>query len=78
MSVEIAADVWDEIQRQLASGAFASHDDLLREALAALRFRDEELRAIGEGIADMEAGRMVPAREFDRQFRERNGIAAAE
>lgn len=78
MSLEIAADVWNEIQRQLASGAFASHDELLREALAALRLRDAELAAIGEGIADMEAGRTVSAREFDRQFRERNGIVAAE
>jgi Arc/MetJ-type ribon-helix-helix transcriptional regulator len=78
MSVEIASDVWNEIQRQLATGAFASHDELLREALAALRSREVELLAIGEGIDDMEAGRVTPIREFDRLFRERNGLPAAE
>jgi Arc/MetJ-type ribon-helix-helix transcriptional regulator len=78
MSVDLAADVWSEIQRQLATGAFASHDELLREALAALRFRDQELVAIAEGIDDFEAGRVIPVREFDRQFRERNGLPAAE
>lgn len=78
MSVELAADVWNEIQRQLATGAFASHDELLREALAALRFRDQELVAIAEGIDDFEAGRVTPAREFDRQFRQRNGLPKAE
>ena len=78
MSVDIAADVWSEIQRQLATGAFASHDELLREALTALRFRNEELAAIGAGIDDMEAGRLTPIRDFDRQFRERNGLSSAE
>jgi Arc/MetJ-type ribon-helix-helix transcriptional regulator len=78
MSVEIASDVWNEIQRQLATGAFASHDELLREALSALRFRSEELVAIGQGIEDMEAGRVTPIREFDRRFREQNGLNAAE
>lgn len=78
MSVDIASDVWNEIQRQIASGAFASHDEVLREALAALRFRNEELVAIGEGIEDMEAGRTTPLHDFDRQFRKQNGLPAAE
>jgi Arc/MetJ-type ribon-helix-helix transcriptional regulator len=78
MSVEIAADVWNEIQRQLATGAFASHDELLREALAALRFHEQEVLAIGQGIDDLEAGRVTPIREFDRQFRQRNALPAAE
>ena len=66
MSVEIAADVWNEIQRQLAGGEFASHDDLLREALAALRFRNEELLVIGQGIEDMKAGHVRPIRELGK------------
>jgi Arc/MetJ-type ribon-helix-helix transcriptional regulator len=72
MSVDIANDVWNEIQRQLATGAFASHDDAPTRALAALRFRNEELVAIGQGIDDMEAGRVTPIREFDRAFREQS------
>jgi Arc/MetJ-type ribon-helix-helix transcriptional regulator len=70
MSVDIPADVWNEIQRQLATGDFASHDDVLREALQALRVRNEELLAIGQGIDDMEACRITSIRELDRLFRD--------
>jgi putative addiction module CopG family antidote len=78
MSVDLAPDVWNEIQRQIADGPFSSHDEVLREALAALRFREEEVRAIQEGIDDMEAGRITPLEEFDRDFRRLKGIPAAE
>jgi putative addiction module CopG family antidote len=78
MSVDLAPDIWNEIRRQLASGVFASPDEVLREALAALRSREEEVLAIQEGIDDMEAGRMTLIRDFDRDFRQRNGLPAAE
>jgi len=78
MSVDLSSDVWNEIQRQLASGSYASPDEVVRVALAALRSRDDDVRAIQEGIDDMEAGRVRPFREFDREFRLRNGLPAAE
>jgi putative addiction module CopG family antidote len=78
MNVDLSPDVWNEIQRQLATGPYSSPDDVLREALAALRFREEEVLAIQEGIDDMESGRVMPMREFDREFRRRNGLPAAE
>lgn len=78
MSVDLSPDVWNEIQRQLASGSYASPDEVVRVALAALRSRDDDVRAIQEGIDDMEAGRVRPFREFDREFRLRNGLPAAE
>jgi len=78
MSIDLSPDVWNEIQRQVATGAFATPDDVLREALAALRSREEDVLAIQEGIDDMEAGRVMPLREFDREFRQRNGLSAAE
>jgi putative addiction module CopG family antidote len=78
VSVDLAPDVWNEIQRQIAAGGYSSHDELLREALAALRYREEEVRAIQQGIDDMEAGRVTPLEDFDREFRRRNGIATAE
>lgn len=78
MSVDLSPDVWNEIQRQLASGAFSSPDDVLREALAALRSREAEVIAIQEGIDDMEAGRVRSLGEFDREFRQCNGLPAAE
>jgi Arc/MetJ-type ribon-helix-helix transcriptional regulator len=78
MSTDLAPDVWDEIQRQLATGFFASHDEVLREALAALRARENEVLAIQEGIADMEAGRMTSLGNFDLEFRTRNRLPARE
>jgi putative addiction module CopG family antidote len=78
MSIDVAPDVMDAIQRQLATGSYSSHDELLREAVAALESRDAEVLAIQEGIEDMEAGRVRPFREFDREFRQRNGLPAAE
>ena len=67
-------DVEEQIQEQLATGGYSSQDDVLREALRALRWRDQEVAAIQEGIEDMEAGRVKPLREFDREFRQRNKI----
>jgi predicted transcriptional regulator len=54
---------------------YANEDEVLRDALGALSQRDIELQAIREGIADMEAGRVMPLREFDRQLRLRKHIA---
>ena len=78
MSVDLAPDVWSEIQRQIVAGGYTSHDDVLREALAALRFREDEVLAIQQGIDDMEAGRAMPIQDFDREFRRRNSLPAAE
>jgi putative addiction module CopG family antidote len=78
MSSDLSPDVWNEIQRQLASGSYASPDEVMRVALSALRSRDEEVLAIQEAIDEMEAGRGRPFCEFDREFRERNGLPAAE
>jgi predicted transcriptional regulator len=69
MSIDIARDVMNAIQRQLATSSYSSPDELLREALAALESRDAEVLAIQEGIDDMEAGRATPLRDFDRDFR---------
>jgi Arc/MetJ-type ribon-helix-helix transcriptional regulator len=78
MSIDLSPDVWNEIQRQLSSGSYTSPDEVMRVALAALRSRDEEVFAIQESIDDMEAGLGRPFREFDREFRQRNGLPAAE
>ena len=78
MSVDLAPDVWNEIQRQLSTGSYSSPDEVLREALAALRFREEEVLAIQHGTDYMEAGRLSSLRDFDREFRRRNGLPATE
>ena len=74
MTYPFPPDLAEGINERMASGQYSSEDDLLRDALHALRWRDQEVVAIQEGIDDMEAGRVKPLREFDREFRERNNI----
>lgn len=68
-------DVEDEIKQWMNTGQYASEDDVLREALRALKWRDDEVAAIQEGIDDMEAGRVKPLREFDREMRARKDVS---
>ena len=71
---QLPADLDDEIKARMKTGRYASEDEVLREALRALKWRDDEAAAIQEGIDDMEAGRLKPLREYDREFRERKNI----
>jgi putative addiction module CopG family antidote len=74
MAYQVPSDLDDEIQACLATGHYASADDVLRQALRALRWHDQEVAAIQEGIDDMEAGRLKPLREFDRELRMRKNM----
>ena len=38
--------------------------------------REDTLRAIGEGLSDIEAGRTRPLEEYDREFRSKHGLAS--
>ena len=67
-------DLEDEIRQRMNTGQYASADDVLRDALRALKWRDTEFAAIQEGIDDMRCGRVKPLREFDRELRERKNI----
>jgi Arc/MetJ-type ribon-helix-helix transcriptional regulator len=74
MMYEFPPDLAQRLTERMATGQYASQDDVLREAFAALDTQDTEVRAIQEGIDDMEAGRVRPVREFDREFRAQNNI----
>jgi hypothetical protein len=68
----------DFLDAQLAAGgASRSLDEILdlwHVENAPEAEREETLRAIREGLDDMDAGRTRPFEEFDREFRERNGL----
>jgi len=74
MSHSIPVDVSQAIQSLLATGRYESEADVLRDAIAALRERDNDLAAILAGIADMEAGRYRSLSEVDEEFRRRHNI----
>jgi putative addiction module CopG family antidote len=82
MSVDLAPDIWNEIQRQVATGVFATPDEVLREALAALRYREEAVQrereevrqALREATQDLKAGRYRPAAEVSRDMRRKYNL----
>jgi putative addiction module CopG family antidote len=69
MVPQLPADLQKLVDEQLATGAYSSAEEVLRDALEALRWRRAEIAAIAEGIADMEAGRYRSLKEIDADLR---------
>jgi Arc/MetJ-type ribon-helix-helix transcriptional regulator len=82
MSVDLAPDIWNEIQRHVATGVFATPEEVLREALSALRSRNEAIErereevreAIREATEDLKAGRYRPAADVSRDMRQKYNL----
>jgi Arc/MetJ-type ribon-helix-helix transcriptional regulator len=63
------------IREELATGAYASEDDVLVAAMQALRDRDETIGGIREGLSDLDAGRVRLLGDVDAELRTKHGIA---
>ena len=63
------------VREELATGTYRSEDDVLVEAMQALRDRDEAIAGIREGLSDLDAGRVRPLGDVDAQLRTKHGIA---
>jgi antitoxin ParD1/3/4 len=74
MSYALSPEVERRINEQMALGHYNSADDLLIDALAALAERRDDIAAIEDGIADMDAGRMRPLEEVDAAIRAKHGF----
>jgi Arc/MetJ-type ribon-helix-helix transcriptional regulator len=74
MSLIIPADVQQRVKALLGTGRYASEEEILRAAVAALEEQNDDLAAIQSGINDMENGRYRPFAEFDAEFRKRNQV----
>jgi putative addiction module CopG family antidote len=74
MSYQFPPELDELVKRQLASGEYDSEDAVLIAAMRSLEHQQEDLAAIREGIEDMEAGRVRPLRDFDREFRDKKSI----
>lgn len=55
-SVSISSDVEQMIDARMASGRYASRDELLHEALLMLAEDDQHIAALQESIAEADAG----------------------
>jgi Arc/MetJ-type ribon-helix-helix transcriptional regulator len=74
MPLIIPTDVQDRVSALLATGRYASEEEILRAAVAVLEEQNADLAAIQSGIDDMENGRYRPFADFDAEFRQRNQI----
>ena len=75
MSYQLTPAVERLMREKMASGQYASEEQLLVEALQALDASDEELRAIEEGLQSVENGEHgVPIDEAFARLRERHRI----
>jgi predicted transcriptional regulator len=63
------------VRAELATGAYRSEDDVLVEAMQALRDRDEAVAGIREGLSDLDAGRVRSLADVDAELRTKHGIA---
>lgn len=63
------------VRDELATGIYNSEDDVLVEAMQALRDRDEAIAEINEGLSDLDAGQVRPLADVDAELRTRHGIA---
>jgi putative addiction module CopG family antidote len=62
------------VREKLASGKYASEEDVLRAALRLLDEEEETIAAVAEGYEDIRAGRHRPFDEADREFRQNHNI----
>jgi putative addiction module CopG family antidote len=56
MAYQFPPDVEQLLRDRMASGNYASEDEVLREALQALAEDEQDLQAIRQALAEMEAG----------------------
>jgi antitoxin ParD1/3/4 len=81
-SISLTQDMEDAIQRRLATGRYASDDEVIRAALRVLERDDNERaqklallnEALSRGIADAEAGRVMPLEEAFARIRKEIGL----
>lgn len=71
---ELPIDIAARIEGFVSSG-YGTAEDVLREALSALEYRDADIAAIQEGMADEQAGRLQPARQAMATLRAKHGLA---
>ena len=77
MQYAFPPDVADLVRHEMSTGRYRSEDEVMREALQALKRQSTEIAAIQEGFDDMEAGRYQPLDEADRAIRTKYGLPPA-
>ncbi|HET6882251.1 MAG TPA: type II toxin-antitoxin system ParD family antitoxin [Pirellulales bacterium] len=75
MSTQLPPDVQQHVTAWIASGKYASADDVLRDAMRALADEQDDFDAIREAIAEVESGDPgMPVQQAFHELREKHGI----
>ena len=56
MSLQVSPEIEQQVQRHVATGRYASADEVLRKALAALSAEEEDFEAVQDAITEWQAG----------------------
>lgn len=75
MQIELPPDLAQRVKDRAAIASGVSNVDVIRQGLEALDWLDVERQAIQAGIDAVNNGHVQDFRDFDREFRQRNGIA---
>jgi antitoxin ParD1/3/4 len=77
LSITLPAEMVRVIREKVASGAYGSNSEVIRDALRGWLERDRRLAAldtaIANGVADAEAGRVQPIEAVRKDLRARLG-----
>ncbi|HQU45685.1 MAG TPA: type II toxin-antitoxin system ParD family antitoxin [Pirellulales bacterium] len=74
MAYDVPPDVQQDLSLWVASGKYASEDEVLRDALRALA-DEEDLNAVRAAIAEVQAGDAgVPLQQAFDELRSRHGV----
>ena len=74
MRYEFPGEIKTLMASRMATGKYASEDDVLRRALRALADYDEAIADIQEGMDDEAAGRVRPLDAVDSEIRRKLGF----
>lgn len=72
MTVDLSPKAQELLALQLARGQYESATEVVETALQVLVERDETIRAVREGLADLEAGRAYDAQEAFDEIRSKH------
>jgi putative addiction module CopG family antidote len=72
--LQLPPDIEHQIRHYVSSGAYQTEEDVLRDALRALRDEQSALDDIRKGLEDLDAGRGRALERIDADLREKYDI----
>ena len=77
MSIQLSADIEQQVRHRVATGRYASEEEVLQEALAALAHQEDDFEAVQEAVNAWHGGDDgIPLEEAIAQIRTKHQLAA--